>query len=200
MRLLADVLTSANSWNSEQPLLSYTVPPEIETELRAGQLVAVPYGDRLVEGIVWKLWEDDGTEQQEAEQQNTGRPQGSPLHFSQATGDIQNVGATLAVAQLDSTLPPKDEFNHLRPISTILDPEPALLPHQRALAEWMAEYYVTPLAQVATKMLPPGLMQRSKVVLHLINSEELATYSNTRSTHIDTSPRTYRLTVSRWRD
>ena len=79
MRLLADVLTSANSWNSEQPLLSYTVPPEIETELRVGQLVAVPYGDRLVEGIVWKFWEDDGTEQQEAEQQNTGRPQWSPL-------------------------------------------------------------------------------------------------------------------------
>jgi primosomal protein N' (replication factor Y) len=73
-------------------------------------------------------------------------------------------------------LPPKDDFNHLRPISTILDPEPALLPHQRALAEWMAEYYITPLAQVAIKMLPPGLMQRSKVVLHLINNEELATY------------------------
>ena len=176
MQLLADVLTSANSWNSEQPLLTYSVPPEIETELLAGQLVAVPYRDRLVEGIVWKFWEDDGTEQQETGQQETGQPQGSPLHFSQATGDIQNVGATLAVARLDSTLPPKDDFNHLRPISTILDPEPALLPHQRALAEWMAEYYITPLAQVAIKMLPPGLMQRSKVVLHLINSEELATY------------------------
>jgi len=61
----------------------------------------------------------------------------------------------------------------LRPISTILDPEPALLPHQRALAEWMAEYYVTPLAHVALTMLPPGLMQRSKVVLHLIKSEDM---------------------------
>ena len=39
----------------------------------------------------------------------------------------------------------------------------------------MAIYYVTPLAQVAVKMLPPGLMQRSKVVLHLINGEDLAT-------------------------
>ena len=63
----------------------------------------------------------------------------------------------------------------IRPISTILDLEPALLAHQRALAEWMAMYYVTPLAQVAVKMLPPGLMQRSKVVLHLINGEDLAT-------------------------
>ena len=97
MRLLADVLTSANSWNTEQPLLTYTIPPEIETELRTGQLVAVPYGDRLVEGIVWKLWEEeDGAGQQE---EKAGRPRGSPLHFSQATGDNQNVGAPLAGAQ-----------------------------------------------------------------------------------------------------
>jgi primosomal protein N' (replication factor Y) len=125
VQLLADILTPANVWKNEQPLLTYTVPPELQNELQTGQLIAVPYGDRLVEGIVWKIWEED---------------------------DIEN----------------------LRPISTILDPEPALLPHQRALAEWMAAYYVTPLAQVAVKMLPPGLMQRSKVVLHLINGEDQA--------------------------
>jgi len=123
--VLGNVLTSAASWNSEQPLLSYSVPGELEGELCAGQLVAIPYGDRLVEGIVWSV-EDD-----------------------------------------------RDEDEKLRPISTILDPEPALLAHQRALAEWMAEYYVTPLAQVALMMLPPGLIQRSKVVLHLIKSEDV---------------------------
>ena len=132
--MLANVLTSAASWNSEQPLLTYTVPTRLQSELCAGQLVAIPYGDRLVEGIVWSI-EGDGDEYEADE--GEGRP--------------------------------PDEG--LRPISTILDSEPALLPHQRALAEWMAEYYVTPLAQVALMMLPPGLMQRSKVVLHLIKSE-----------------------------
>lgn len=126
MQLLANVLTPANAWNNEQSLLIYTIPLELQAELRAGQLVAIPYGDRLVEGIVWNICEDE-----------------------------HDAG--------------------LRPISTILDPEPALLPYQRTLAEWMAEYYVTSLAQVAVKMLPPGLMQRSKVVLHLINSEDLST-------------------------
>jgi primosomal protein N' (replication factor Y) (superfamily II helicase) len=126
VQLLANVLTPANAWNNEQSLLTYTIQRELQAELRPGQLVAIPYGDRLVEGIVWNIWEDEN-----------------------------DAG--------------------LRPISTILDPEPALLPYQRALAEWMAEYYVTPLAQVAVKMLPPGLMQRSKVVLHLINSEDPAT-------------------------
>ena len=120
--VLADVLTSASSWNSEQPLLTYRVPPELQPELRAGQLVAIPYGDRLVEGVVWHIQRDNTTEL-------------------------------------------------LRPISTILDLEPALLPHQRKLAEWMAEYYVTPLAQVTFLMLPPGLMQRSRVVLHLIKND-----------------------------
>ena len=121
--MFAHVLTSAASW-SDEPLLTYTVPPELEDEIAPGQLVAVPYGERLVEGIVWHV--------------------------------------------LD-LLPRANEDP--RPLSTLLDPLPALLPHQRALAEWMANYYVTPLAHTALMMLPPGLMQRSKMVLQLIDVE-----------------------------
>ena len=130
MQVFANVLTSAHAWNSEEPLLVYSVPPDMQHDLQAGQLIAVPYGDRLVEGIVWKIWEEE--------------------EHQEGSSDV------------------------IRPISTILDPEPALLAHQRALAEWMAVYYVTSLAQVAVKMLPPGLMQRSKVVLHLISDDDLA--------------------------
>jgi primosomal protein N' (replication factor Y) len=140
VHVFADVLTSAHAWNREQPLLTYSVPPDMQDELQIGQLIAVPYGDRLVEGIVWGI-----------------RP-----HDNQVDNDAQFARQT--------------EY-HIRPISTILDPEPALLPHQRALAEWMAVYYVTPLAQVAVKMLPPGLMQRSKVVLRLINDEGQSTHT-----------------------
>ena len=105
----------------------------IEREVRAGQLVAIPYGERLVEGIIWQL-----------------------------TGDSDDEGEAHA----------RDgDKIALRPVSAILDLEPALLPHQRDLAEWMAAYYVTPLAQVAQSMLPPGLVQRSKVVLRLIGDE-----------------------------
>ncbi len=140
--MFAEVLTSAASWNSEQPLLTYSVPHDLQTDLRPGQLVAVPYGDRLVEGIVWHITEniEDGLD-----------------------GTNNGTGGRLTRSMI-------------RPVSTILDPEPALLPHQRWMAEWMASYYVTPLAQVAFAMLPPGLMQRSKVVLkvvlHLITDEE----------------------------
>src|SRR5437879_2638890 len=125
--VLADVLSSAASWNSEQPLLTYTVPVELADKLRPGQLVAIPYGERLVEGVIWHL----------------------PTDVTTIDGDYV-----------------------LRPISAILDPEPALLPHQRALAEWMSEYYVTPLAHIAMMMLPPGLVQRSRIVLQMAKSEE----------------------------
>ena len=122
------------------------------------------------------------------------------LHLKQPSERNQNVGTSLAGVlpvdtrsdanqtdanrsdvsrpndnQMDNDMQSATQAqHHIRPISTILDPEPALLAHQRVLAEWMAVYYVTPLAQVAVKMLPPGLMQRSKVVLHLIDDEGLA--------------------------
>ncbi len=137
--MFAEVLTSAASWHDEQPLLAYVVPPHMQAYIQPGQLVAIPYGERLVEGIVWHI-----TEHVEAD---------NNAH----------------------------DIHAIRLVSTILDPEPALLPHQRALAEWMATYYVTPLAQVAQTMLPPGLMQRSKVVLRLIENEDSGEQSDDKS-------------------
>ena len=127
--MLVDVLTSAASWSSEHSQLTYLVPAEMEADVRPGQLVAIPYGERLTEGIVWCLRLDEETFEDNPETQ-------------------------------------------LRPLHTIIDHEPALLPHQMALAEWIAEYYVTPLAQVALMMLPPGLVQRSRYVLRLAEGNE----------------------------
>src|SRR5438105_2789438 len=121
----------------------------------------------------------------------TGHPQGVSLHLNRASENEQNIGNMPSPSEtvpLEGTWPVDNQVDNdtqfatqtehrIRPISNILDPEPALLAHQRSLAEWMAIYYVTPLAQVAVKMLPPGLMQRSKVVLRLINDEDLATHS-----------------------
>ena len=53
--MLANILTSAASWDSEHPLLTYIVPAELEDSIRIGQLVAVPYGERLVEGLIWEI-------------------------------------------------------------------------------------------------------------------------------------------------
>ena len=129
--MLIDVITPAANWSREHPLLTYSVPPELETEILPGQLVALPYGERLVEGLVWRLHQD----------------------------------------MLAEPVQARESELVLRPLHAILDPLPALLPHQIELAQWIAEYYDTPLAQVATMMLPPGLMQRSRMVLRLAESD-----------------------------
>lgn len=125
--MYASIATPAASWQADQTLLTYLVPEDLEDLLQPGQLVAVPYGQRLVEGIIWTL--DDDTD-------------------------------------LDEEL-----IEDVRPIRSLLDQEPALFPHQLALAEWIADYYLTPLASVATMMLPPGLMRRSQTILQLSESD-----------------------------
>nr|BBH90328.1 primosomal protein N' [Thermosporothrix sp. COM3] len=135
--MLAAIVPSAARWTIEQPLLTYQVPVELEAALQPGQLVAAPYGERLVEGIVWELLDD-------------------------SEGPVLD----------DEDEPEGVRAFELRPIHSLLDPEPVLLPHQRALAEWIAEYYVTPLALVAWMMLSPGLVRRSQFVLRLSNDLE----------------------------
>lgn len=123
--MLADVVTPAGSWSHEHPLLTYEVPAELESEVQPGQLVALPYGERLVEGIIWLLHPSVSEER---------------------------------LSEIDTAI---------RPIHAVLDPIPVLLPHQIELAQWIAGYYNTLLPQVALMMLPPGLMQRSRMVLRL---------------------------------
>ena len=103
MQVFANVLTSAHAWNSEEPLLIYSVPPDMQHELQTGQLIAVPYGDRLVEGIVWKIWEEGKVDEVEDMIGHTasgypisGHPQGVSLHLKQPSERNQNVGAPLA--------------------------------------------------------------------------------------------------------
>src|SRR5260370_40203187 len=56
--MFVNILTSAASWDSEHQLLTYLVPAKLEDSIRVGQLVAVPYGERLVEGLIWDLYEE----------------------------------------------------------------------------------------------------------------------------------------------
>ena len=136
--MLADILTPAASWHNEHSLLTYIVPAALEPELHSGQLVAIPYGSRLVEGIVWNICPDEDV---------VGDGVGDAGAINRApTGDGQIV---------------------LKPIHAIVDSDPILLPHQMALAMWMSEYYVTPLAQVVSMMLPRALVKRSQFVLRL---------------------------------
>ncbi len=169
--MLVNVLTSAASWDCEHPLLTYIVPAELEGTIRVGQLVAIPYGERLVEGLIWEIITSVGAVIHSARSSSHGHDQsgsyktGNGLPGDPMSNLSPSVGALVDSQYVASTL---------RPIHAILDPEPALLPHQMTLAQWISEYYVTPLPQVALMMLPPGLMQRSRIVLRLAEQESEA--------------------------
>ncbi len=169
--MLANVLTSAASWDCEHPLLTYIVPAELEGTIRVGQLVAIPYGERLVEGLIWEIITSVEAVIHSARSSSHGRDQSGPYKAgNELPGDPTSNASPSVGALVDSEY----VASTLRPIHAILDPEPALLPHQMTLAQWISEYYVTPLPQAALMMLPPGLMQRSRIVLRLAEQESEA--------------------------
>ena len=53
---------------------------------------------------------------------------------------------------------PTDGAPRLRAISRPLLPDPVISAAHHALAEWISDYYATPLADAARLMLPPGLL------------------------------------------
>jgi primosomal protein N' (replication factor Y) (superfamily II helicase) len=52
-----------------------------------------------------------------------------------------------------------------REIAALLDAEPLLGPERRALAEWLSDRYACSLSAAVALALPPGLLQRTRVVL-----------------------------------
>ena len=65
------------------------------------------------------------------------------------------------------------EVPKTKPVRALLDPLPAVTPSQMALARWMADELLTPLAGCLALMLPPGLTQQADV-LFTLNETSLA--------------------------
>ena len=55
----------------------------------------------------------------------------------------------------------------LRAISRLLLPDPVISEAHHALAEWISDYYATPLADTARLMTPPGLLSSLRETLLL---------------------------------
>ena len=65
-----------------------------------------------------------------------------------------------------------------RPIESLVDPEPAFLPDQLALASWMGAEYLAPLHECLSLMLPPGVIGYADVMVN-INPQAPAEAANT---------------------
>jgi len=60
---------------------------------------------------------------------------------------------------------------NIRPVTSVLERLPVVLPTQVSLARWIAEYYCCPLVDALTLMLPPGLSQRPRTILTRVSAE-----------------------------
>ncbi len=132
--MLAEVLVPEGAWGrrNRRSIFTYCVPPSLASLVQPGHLVAVPFGPRLTQGIVWSVAEGDPNA---SAAQMSARPEGEGREVV------------------------------LRDISKLLDDVPVLLPHQQALAEWLADYYCASLATVTLLMLPPRLSGGMRLVL-----------------------------------
>jgi primosomal protein N' (replication factor Y) len=162
-------------------LYSYAVPATLVSSIAAGQLVAVPFGERIVAGIVWALDASEDVDPTPSPFPAAGK---ESLPTTVGLGEVdsgasETGGACAGKTSLAPTAMRADRdagdgesasargrrSGPLRAIAGILLTEPSLLPAQRALAEWIAEYYAAPLGRAARLMLPPGLLPSIRYVL-----------------------------------
>jgi primosomal protein N' (replication factor Y) len=64
----------------------------------------------------------------------------------------------------------QSEFVQTRDIADIIDPRPLLSPEHLELARWLSDYYLAPLFDCISLMLPPGFKRRPLVMLRPLAS------------------------------
>ena len=157
--MIADVLVPQGLWGgrNRRPIFSYLVPPALVSLLQPGHLVAVPFGARLTQGIVWSI-------DQTGARMLSASPQRNKLADEESDPLFGVEDGALTVDLEDGQDRAQDGVS-LREIASLLDETPVLLPHQQRLAEWVASYYCASLASATLLMLPPGLGRGVRVVL-----------------------------------
>jgi primosomal protein N' len=62
------------------------------------------------------------------------------------------------------------EFEQTREITDVIDPRPLLSLEHIALARWLSEYYIAPLFDCISLMLPPGFRRKPLIMLRPLAS------------------------------
>ncbi|HEY94992.1 MAG TPA: primosomal protein N' [Dehalococcoidia bacterium] len=101
---------SVNSPAAQRRTFSYSIPSDLN--IRAGQAVWIPFGERLLQGVVMELTEYPAVEE-------------------------------------------------TREILGVIESDPVLSPEQVELVLWISRYYLTPLFDAVSLMLPPGYERKA---------------------------------------
>jgi primosomal protein N' (replication factor Y) len=174
------------------PLFVYAVPPDMREQIQPGQLVLIPFGARLASGIVWETQphppapsptkSERGRSAFDRVDQHGSPDARPPLSISDgeqgsrrvpveedsrgATGGpgVQAAPQEVSLANGAAASPAASRMGPLRAIRAIIDPVPLLDATRRALAAWLAAYYVCPLVDVV-RLLAPGMTGKQQIDL-----------------------------------
>ena len=117
---------------------TYLVPQYLEKQIKVGQLVEVPFGNRAPMGIVISL---------------RNHPYESEDRIlDQVENDTKR--DSFANAQNDRSKNQNDKRVVIKPILSVILPHPILLPYQVELVKWMSFYYLAPMVNCLEAMLP----------------------------------------------
>src|SRR4030042_4005162 len=119
---------SVNSPAAQRRTFSYSIPSDLN--IQVGQAVWVPFGERLLQGVVMELTEYPAVEE---------------------TRDIPDV----------------------------IEPDPVLSPEQIELAFWISRYYLTPLFDAVSLMLPPGYQRKAVTFVRTTIADDASLLSYT---------------------
>jgi len=111
---------SVNSPVAQRRTFSYALPPDLP--VREGQAVWVPFGEKVLQGIVMEL----------------------------------------------SSVPAVEET---RDITDIIEPEPILSPADISLVRWISRYYLSPLFDAVSLMLPPGFERKAVTYISIAHQD-----------------------------
>jgi primosomal protein N' (replication factor Y) len=134
--MIIDVLPNSKV-KGEIKTFSYLAPPELESQIKVGQLVMVPFGPRKITGIVVKV-----------------KPQ------RDEASDLQQ-GLT---SKQKKVSPRQPKLYNLRPITSIVELTPVIDLTHLTLARFIADYYLCDLSQALFLMLPKKLKSGKKNV------------------------------------
>ena len=89
--------------------------------------------------------------------------------------------------------------DYVKPVLSLLHPEPVIDDAHLALAEWIADYYMASLFDAIAPMLPPGLRGRARTIVALKQEraapENLAPGAKRLLAYLQSSPRPHPLSV-----
>ncbi|MFC1948059.1 primosomal protein N' [Chloroflexota bacterium] len=119
---------SVNSPAAQRRTFSYSIPSNLS--IQSGQAVWVPFGERLLQGVVMELTEYPAVEE-------------------------------------------------TRDIIDVIDPNPVLSPEQIELAYWISRYYLAPLFDAVSLMLPPGYERKAVTFVRTTKAHDVDLSSHT---------------------